>query len=506
MVRSIVFGWDRRWAGLAVLCSSLLLVSMDATVLHMAVPALSRDLGASSDAQLWIIAIYSLFAAPLLLAFGTLGDIFGRRRILVCGYGVFGIASVATALAPSVPSLIAARAVLGVGAAMIMPATLAVLRQLFPDRAERRVAIGAWSAIAGTGAVIGPLLGGLVVETLSWRAAFLINLPVLIAALPLTFWLIPESADPRAKKWDAIGATQATAGVLGVTFAIKQASHAPLIGLVAGVAGTAVLWAFVRRQRRIDTPLVDIRLFRRPAFAVAAGSVFLMMAILVGLGLLFAQYLQVVLKLSPVDAAYRLLFVVVAAVVASAGSAAILQRLGNRLVLLTGFAATSIALGAAAIWINVGENIWLLGTALTALGAAVALSLTAASDALLAAAPADQAGAVAAIEETGYELGAGVGVAVLGSLAVLWYGASLRSEPHLPLEAADRAGDGITAAANAATGMPQDLATLVIDTANASFVDGLRGTLAVCAVLAALASMTAAWLLPHDRPSTSESD
>ncbi|MCG8927364.1 MFS transporter, partial [Lentzea sp. CC55] len=255
----------RRWLVLAILCASLLLVSVDATVLHMALPALAEDLRPTATSQLWIIAVYSLVAAPLLLAFGTLGDRYGRRRILVLGYVVFGLASLACAWAPDVAVLIGARAVLGVGGAMIMPATLSLLRQAFPDRAERQTAIGIWSGVAGSGAVLGPLLGGFLVQTFSWHAAFLINVPVMLAAIPLTFWLIPESADPPAGPWDVLSAVLAALGVIGVAFAIKQTPHGGtmyLLGPAAGLLGCLLLAAFVRRQRKLAVPLLDVTLFR----------------------------------------------------------------------------------------------------------------------------------------------------------------------------------------------------------------------------------------------------
>ncbi|WP_160096937.1 MFS transporter [Kibdelosporangium aridum] len=350
---------DRRWVVLSILCASLLLVSVDATVLHMALPALAADLRPTATGQLWIIAAYSLVAAPLLLAFGTLGDRHGRRRILVLGYVVFGLASLACAWAPNVPVMIAARAALGVGGAMIMPATLSLLRQAFPDRAERRTAIGVWSGIAGSGAVLGPLLGGFLVETFSWHAAFLINVPVMVAVIPLTYWLIPESADPPDGPWDVLGAALAAVGVAGVAFAVKQSPHGGsmfVLGPLAGLLGCLLLVAFVRRQRKLRVPLLEVGLFRNPAFSVAVGSVLLVLMSLVGLGLLFAQYLQLVLALEPMQAALRLLFVMAAAIIGSLVAGPLLQRFGNRLMTVTGFAVGAMALAAAAVGLTVGEG------------------------------------------------------------------------------------------------------------------------------------------------------
>nr|CTQ98159.1 transmembrane transport protein [Kibdelosporangium sp. MJ126-NF4] len=483
----------RRWVVLAVLCASLLLVSVDATVLHMALPALAADLRPTATAQLWIIAAYSLVAAPLLLAFGTLGDRYGRRRILVLGYVVFGVASLACALAPNVTMLIAARALLGVGGAMIMPATLSLLRQAFPDRAERRTAIGIWSGIAGSGAVLGPLLGGFLVETFSWHAAFLINVPVMVAAIPLTYWLIPESADPPAGPWDVTSAVLAALGVVGIAFAVKQTAHGGamyVFGPLAGLAGALLLTMFALRQRKLTEPLLDMTLFRNPAFRVAVGSVLLVLMSLVGLGLLFAQYLQLVLALEPMQAALRLLFVMASAVVGSLVAGPLLQRYGNRRMTLAGFVVGAVALVCAAAGLTVTENLWLLGPVLTAIGFGVSVSLTAASDAMLAAAPAEQAGAAAAVEETAYELGAGLGVAVLGSLATAAYAAGMPASP---------ARDGLSEATTLAAGLPAEAGAHLLELARTAFVTGLRLAMVTGAVLFVLAAVAAARALPKTK-------
>ncbi|HEX6345591.1 MFS transporter [Umezawaea sp.] len=488
---------SRRWLVLAILCASLLLVSVDATVLHMALPALAEDLRPTAGGQLWIIAIYSLVAAPLLLAFGTLGDRYGRRRILVLGYVVFGLASLACAWAPNVAVLLAARAALGVGGAMIMPATLSLLRQAFPDRAERQKAIGIWSGVAGSGAVLGPLLGGFLVETFSWHAAFLINVPVMVVAIPLTYWLIPESADPPDGPWDVLSALLAASGVIGIAFAIKQTPHGGtmfLLGPVAGLLGCLLLVAFVRRQRRLPVPLLDVTLFHDRAFSVAVSSVLLVLTSLVGLGLLFAQYLQLVLALEPMPAALRLLFVMASAVIGSVIAGPLLQRFGNRLTTVAGFAVSAVALAICAAGLTATENLWLLGPVLTATGFGVSISLTAASDALLAAAPAEQAGAAAAVEETAYELGAGLGVTVLGSIATLIYTTSLPG-------AATQARDGLTEATIAAAELPPEAGSRLLEAARAAFVTGLRGALVVGAVLFALAVIAAARALPKTKES-----
>lgn len=488
----------QRWSVLTLLSASLLLVSVDATVLLMALPALSADLSVSASGQLWVLSIYSLVAAPLLLAFGTLGDYFGRRRVLVAGYVVFGLASLGAAASVSVPMLIAARVALGVGGAMIMPATLAILRQAFPDRAERRTAIGVWSGVAGSGAVLGPLLGGFLVQAFSWRAAFVINVPVMAAVLPMTYRLVPESADPPEGRWDAVSAVLAVFGVLGVAFAIKQAALVGsyfLLGPLAGAGGLVLLVAFVRRQRHIRPPLLDLALFRKPAFTVAVGSVLLVMISLVGLGLLFAQYLQLVLQLNPVAAAVRLLSVMGAAVVGSLVAPPLLRRLDNRAVTVGGFTVSGTALVPAAFWLDRTENLWLMAPVLVAVGLGVSVALTAASDALLATAPASQAGAASAVEETAYELGAGLGITVLGTVSTGIYAAIVTVPDSLvgPMRTAAR--EGLTQAAAVAAALPAPVGQELLAQAQESFVVAMRASLVVSSVLLLVTAVAAARFL-----------
>lgn len=215
-------GGADRWVVLVVLCLSLLLVALDATVLHVAVPAVTADLRPSAVGLLWIVDAYPLVCASLLILFGTLGDRIGRRRVLLCGYALFGIASALAATAGSPGVLIAARALLGVGGAMIMPATLSILRQVFPDRRERALAIGVWTAVAAVGAATGPVVGGFLVEHFWWGSVFLVNVPLMAVVLPVGRWLLPESRGGDDGPWDLVGALTAAAGVLGVVLGIKR--------------------------------------------------------------------------------------------------------------------------------------------------------------------------------------------------------------------------------------------------------------------------------------------
>ncbi|MBP2478801.1 DHA2 family multidrug resistance protein-like MFS transporter [Crossiella equi] len=490
----------RRWAVLVVLAVSLLLVAVDATVLHTAVPSLAADLKPGPVGLLWIIDVYSLLAAPLLIAFGTLGDRFGRRRVLMLGYVVFGLASVGAALATTTGQLIAARAALGIGGAMIMPATLSVLRHIFPDRKERQFAIGVWSAVAAAGAALGPLLGGVLVEFFSWHAAFLVNVPVMLITIPLALWLVPESADPAKGRWDLLSAALSALGVLGIAYGIKQAGHDGIldpVALVTFLGGLALLVLFVRRQLRMAKPLLDMRMFRSATFSTAVGCVVLVMSSLAGLGLTFSQYLQYVLQLGPLDAGIRLMPAMVAAIVGGLVAAPLLQRFSTSVVTAGGFTLTGLSLVPAGFWLDTNDHPWLLIPCLLGVGLGVSAAFTASSDALLASAPPEQAGAAAAVEETGYELGTGLGTAVVGTVMASVYTAHLGLVPGVPDGVLATARQSMSEAHRVGTELGGPAGEALLAAARTAFVDGLTVTLVISAVVLALAAIVASRLLPR---------
>ena len=341
-------GGANRWVVLVVLCVSLLLVALDATVLHVAVPAVTEDLRPSGVELLWIVDAYPLVCAALLILFGTLGDRVGRRRVLLIGYGIFGAASAVAAFAGTPDVLIAARALLGVGGAMIMPATLSILRAVFPDRRERAMAIGIWTAVAAVGAATGPVLGGFLVEHFWWGSVFLINIPLMALIVPVGRWLLPESRGSSDGPWDVLGALMAAAGVLGVVLGVKRlgVGHGLLDAEdgrpAAGRRGCC--WSlFVRRQRRRAHPLIDIRMFARATFSTSVGCIVLAMLALVGLELIAVQYLQLVLGLSPLETGLRLLPLTFAAMAAGATGSHTLRRVGPRRMVACGFVLTAAA-------------------------------------------------------------------------------------------------------------------------------------------------------------------
>jgi DHA2 family multidrug resistance protein-like MFS transporter len=489
-----VGGGANRWVVLFVLCVSLLLVALDATVLHVAVPAVTEDLRPSGIELLWIVDAYPLVCAALLILFGTLGDRVGRRRVLLLGYGIFGAASAVAAFASDPQILIAARALLGVGGAMIMPATLSILRAVFPDRRERATAIGIWTAVAAVGAATGPVLGGFLVENFWWGSVFLINIPLMALILPLGRWLLPESKGGADGPWDVLGALMAAAGVLGVVLGVKRlgAGSGPLdLGAMGPLLlGAALLVLFVGRQKRRRHPLVDMRMFARAAFSTSVGCIVLAMLALVGLELIAVQYLQLILGLGPLETGLRLLPLTFAAMAAGATGSHTLNRFGPRRMVGWGFTLTAVAVLLLTV-MGQHDRPWLLTGAFVLLGFGLQTTLFGAYESMLSEAPADQAGGAAAIGETSYQLGAGMGIALLGSVMNAAYAPAVASLSGVPASASSAAAHSLGEAYQVADRLGGPAGELLRSTARHSFVQGLHITLVVSAGLLLLGAVAA---------------
>ena len=483
-----------RWVVLVVLCVSLLLVALDATVLHVAVPAVTEDLKPGAIELLWIVDVYPLVCASLLILFGTLGDRVGRRRILLLGYGLFGIASGLAACAHDAQVLILARALLGVGGAMIMPATLSILRQVFPDRRERAVAIGVWSAVAAVGAAVGPLLGGFLLEHFWWGSVFLVNIPLMLISLPIGRLLLPESRGDRNGPWDVVGALMAAGGLFGVVLGVKRLGGGEPVESAWTVApllvGAVLMVLFVRRQRRRTHPLVDLSMFRRPAFSTSVGCIVLAMLALVGLELIAAQYLQLVLGLSPLQTGLRLLPLTFAAMAAGLFGARMLRRFGPRRMVCFGFCLTAFSVLTLTM-MGGRDNTGLLLFGFLLLGFGLEMTLFGAYESMLSEAPPAQAGGAAAIGETSYQLGAGIGIALLGSVMNAAYAPGLRSVPGVPTSASASAGHSLGEAYDVAERLGGVRGAALRDAARHAFVHGLHVTLLVSAGLLLLGAVMA---------------
>lgn len=416
----------RRWAGLAVLSAGLLVVVMDMTVLNVALPAITEDLRPGSVQVLWTVDVYALVLAGLLVTFGAIGDRWGRRRLLVTGFALFGLASTVVLWARTPEALIAVRALLGLGGAMIMPTTLSMIRALFSDPRERATALGVWSAMAAVGAALGPVLGGLLLETFSWRSAFLVNVPVMVAAAVAGLLLLPESRNPAPGRWDAPGAVLSIVGMVALVHAVKHTAKdgfaAPTVPAAWAVAALALGWFVVRCLRRPD-PLLEIRLFRSGPFTAGVAAALATSIAMAAMLLLLAQWMQLVQGYSPLESGVRLLPAALGAVVASPLAPGLAARAGARTVLAGGPAVTALGFVLLFAWPGpLGYGPVAGALALIGFGQG---SLAIASAVIMAGSPAAKAGSAAAIEETAYELGGVLGVAVLGSVAAAVYRAEL---------------------------------------------------------------------------------
>ncbi|GAA3628963.1 MFS transporter [Lentzea roselyniae] len=408
----------RKWAALGVLALALLLIAVDATVLALAIPALGRDLGPSPAEVLWIGDIYSFVLGGLLVTMGTLGDRIGRKKLLLTGAAGFGVASLLAAFAPSAGWLIVARALLGVAGATIMPSTLSIIRNLFTDPVERTRAVAVWAAMATAGAALGPLVGGILLEHFWWGSVFVINLPVMALLLVFGAWWLPESRDPDPGPFDLVSALLSAVGVVPLVYAIKEVA---LVGstwtaLVAGLVGVSGVWLFVRRQQSSAHPMIDVALFRKPAFSGAVGASMIAIFALTGLVFFLSQYFQNVLGHSPLEAGLRELPLGIAGMLVVVVIGRVVRWLGLGRAIALGLLASAAGLAIVGFSAAYGA----IAVALVIVGAGVGLALTLTTDAVVSAVPADKAGAASAVSETAYELGAALGIAVLGTVLSAW--------------------------------------------------------------------------------------
>ncbi|MFE9094588.1 MFS transporter [Streptomyces sp. NPDC007264] len=479
-----------RWLALSVLVLAVLLVAVDATVLGLATPYISEDLQPSGTQLLWIGDVYSFVIAGLLVTMGSLGDRIGRKRILLGGATAFGLISVLNAYASSPGSLILARALLGVAGATLMPATLALIRNLFHDPRERSLAVGIWGATASAGTAVGPIVGGFLLEHFWWGSVFLINLPVMAVLVLVGVRTLPESRNPDPGPWDLPGLVLSLVGMVGIVYAVKEAAAHGVspAATAAGVLGAAALYGFVRRQLTLPVPLLDMRLFRRRGFTGAVLADLLTVLGLSGLVFFLSQYLQLVQERSPFEAGLAELPAAVGAVAAGMAAGPAARRFSVRAVVSGGLAAVGLALAALTL-LDRSTGYPLIGAALLVVGIGAGLSFTVTADVILSSVPREQAGAASAVSETAYELGAALGIALLGSIVTGVY-RGFTGPPGTPAAAHESLGG----AAEAAAGMPADTARALLESARAAFVHGLTLAAAVGAAVL-LATAAAAWFL-----------
>ncbi|MGW0790548.1 MFS transporter [Streptomyces sp. NPDC002911] len=492
----------RRWLVLAVVSGSLLLCGIDLTVLHVAVPSMSRELDPTPAGLLWIVDVYSLTLAAMLVTCGTLGDRLGRRRMVLSGFTAFGLASAAAAFSTSTAQLIAARAALGVGAAMIMASTVAIIRVVFTDDRERAFAIGIWTSAHSVGATIGPLVGGLVTAQWGWGAVFLINVPIIVILLAVGARVIPESRNPVPRRWDLASVALSVTGLACVVYALKQAGeHAgvnwPIVATAA--IGSILIYRFVRRQRRIDEPLLDFSLFSERRFTTATLCVIGCFGSYVALLFFLTQWLQQVGQYTPLRAGLALMPLAAANAIGAVTAPWAASRWGNRWALTGALALFAVALATMAVTGDTGHYGVLLVPLLGA-GYGAGIVMTLGADSIMSAAQPERSGEAAAIQETSFELGAGLGVALLGTVLAAVYRTGMPQVPGLDPAQRAAAEESFSGAEDLASGLPSHTAQELLQAARQVYDQGFTAVLTLASIgLVATAAMAAVMLRPPKR-------
>ncbi|MFJ2356512.1 MFS transporter [Frigoribacterium sp. NPDC087798] len=481
----------RQWAALVVLMLPVLLVSVDNTVLSFALPEISTALQPSAAGQLWIVDVYSLVLAGLLVAMGSMGDRFGRRKLLLTGASGFAVVSVLAAFSTSAEQLITARAVLGFFGAMIMPATLSLLRSTFLDREQRRLAIAVWASGFAAGSALGPIVGGVLLEHFAWGSVFLVAVPVLVPLLIAGPLLLTESRDPAPGPADPFSVLLSLAAMAPVVAAIKLLATDGFVWPVAALAlvGVGSGWLFVRRQLARPRPLLDVRLFTNPVFA---GSVLVnLLAVVALVAFLFftTQHLQLVVGLRPLQAALTLVPGLAVMILAGLGVVRVVRWLRPRTIVAIGLA--SAALAYAAVFATAGAPVVVFVVAFAFVGLGVGAAETISNDLIIAAVPANRAGAASAVSETAYEVGAVLGTAVLGSMLTAIYRGALVVPAGVPTEAGEAARETLGGAVAVSDGLPDSLAGPLLHAATDAFDHGLVATAGVGALVMVAAVVVA---------------
>jgi DHA2 family multidrug resistance protein-like MFS transporter len=494
----------REWIGLAVIALPCLLASMDLTVLYLAVPALSRDLEPSSTQLLWITDIYGFLIAGFLVTMGTLGDRIGRRRLLLIGATFFGLASVLAAFSSTPEMLIATRALLGVAGATLAPSTLSLIRNMFLDPQERTAAIGIWATSFSVGAALGPLFGGFLLEAFWWGAVFLLAVPVMFLLLVLGPRLLPEFRDPNAGRLDLVSALLSLLAVLSVIYGLKQiAAYGVGPGAFLAIAGGVAFGiVFIRRQRGLADPLIELRLFARRSFSIPLAMNTLSIFVAFGVFLFIAQYLQLVLGLSPLLAGFWTIPSSCGFILGSMAAPGLARRWRPADVM-----AGSLVVSAAGLVLltqmdgSTGLAIVVIGSVLHAVGISPVVTLG--TDLIVGNAPAERAGAASAISETGAELGGALGIAVLGSVGTAVYRRAFSAESlgGVPAEAVEAARGTLGGALTVAQTIPPGPGDQLVAVAREAFIHALATSAAIGAgVVLALAVLSVLMLRPGGAP------
>ena len=495
--RTPLLGPRRRWTLLVTVGTGLLLITLDNSVLYTALPTLTRELDASWTESLWIINAYPLVMTGLLLGTGTLGDRFGHRRMFLVGLVVFGLASLMAATAPTPEVLIAARGLLAVGAAAMMPATLALIRVAFTNERERNIAISVWGSLSVVGGALGPIVGGALLEHFAWGSIFLINVPVVVLAVIVGVAVAPENEPHPGTRWDLISSVQALITLVGLVVLIKEVVKVDRSGTVVLAAALATFvgwWVFVRRQRRLPFPLLDLSIFRNAAFASGVLAAAFAMFAMGGLQLATTQRFQLVAGFSPLESGLLVAAVAAGSLPSSILGGAFLHVVGLRVLIGGGLGVGAVGVAWTLVAVQQGMG-WLLGgLVVTGLGLGAAMSV--ASTAIIGNVPARRAGMASSVEEVSYEFGSLAAVALLGSLLTTVYTMTVRLPDGAPVEASRSMTDALTA---------PDAGPEVLDAAFRAFGNSYFTVMVICAGVLAVGAIVTTLLLRAYGPGSASS-
>jgi EmrB/QacA subfamily drug resistance transporter len=502
-------GDPRRWVVLGVMCLSLLLIVVDNTIVNVALPTLQQDLDATTSQLQWIVDSYILVFAGLLLTMGSLGDRFGRKGALAIGLSIIGLASIGSAFAESANQLIAIRAVMGIGGALVMPATLSIITNVFTDRKERAQAIAIWSASAGMAVAIGPVTGGYLLEHFWWGSVFLVNVPVVIVALVLGAFFVPTSRDPAATPLDPVGAVLSIAGLVSLVWAIIEGPDGwtdPEILIGFGLAAVLLL-AFVLWERHTTYPMLDMAFFADPRFSAASGAIALTFFAMFGSLFLLTQFLQSVLGYTAFEAGVRLIPMAAVQVVVAPLSAKVVERVGSKVIVGVGLSTAALGLVLASQLTAEATYPQVL-LSLVVLSAGLALVMPTATESIMGSLPPAKAGVGSAVNDTTRELGGALGVAVLGSVMASTYRpevADAISGRPIPTDVADMITDQVGAAMAVAEQIGGEPGRQLAEVASNAFTEGMGAAFLIGAAALALGAVIVVLFLParavdHDGP------
>lgn len=486
----------RRWLLLSVVAAALLLITLDNSILYTALPTLTEELSANGTESLWIINAYPLVMAGLLLGSGTLGDRVGHTRMFLIGLVIFGAASVLAAFSPTALILILARALLAVGAAAMMPATLALIRVTFTDSKERNFAIAVWGSISVIGMALGPILSGLLLEAFWWGSVFLINVPVVVVAFVAASLLAPKDTADRSRSWDLVSSIYAMVGLVGTVVAIKEFGHLPPNPIVIAVALLAAVTGFTlftRRQGALEHPLLDFSIFRNRAFVAGLLGAGLSLFAVAGLQLTTTQRLQLLGGFSPLEAGLFVAALALGSLPTSLLGGAYLHRIGLLPLISGGMLAASLGVLWAFFAFDAG-GAPMVG-ALVLVGAGVGAAMAVASTAIVGNVPVHRAGMASSVEEVAYEFGSLTAVAVLGSTVAALFSASMQSSSAAPTEASE----GLAQAVDVAARSGQEGALIMAD-ATTAYDGAYAVVLVIVATVLLLGSTITGVLLKHHGP------